>query len=110
MSPEKQIKIIRKFHGWKRGGRYSETATFNGWIPPGGKYMVQELPNYIKNFNALHDVEMKLTGDQKKRMIEILCEIVNRDDKTSSGITTAFFATPKQRTEALAKTIHETGN
>lgn len=51
---EKRIKIAEAC-GWKNGGRYSETATFIGWVPPGATRMTPELPSYFTDLNAMHE-------------------------------------------------------
>jgi hypothetical protein len=104
MSPEAQQIAIAKACGWTKVRRFSETATFPGWIPPGGKFPKPKLPDYLNDLNAMHEAEKILTYEQKniyRRWLECL---YRQEDESEHECE--WHATAAQRAEAFLRTLN----
>lgn len=67
---------------------------------PSNYIFVNDLPDYLNDLNAMHEVEKILTRGQ----IEIYCEHLNPENY---GIWWGINATAAQRAEAFLKTINK---
>lgn len=102
MKPEQQRIKLAEWRGWMRGkwsvgARLQQPGWFNGkhyaWTPT-------DLPNYLSDLNAVHELEKRLTDGQwneyEKNLIGA-CLL--------SGNRRYHGATAAQRCEALLKTL-----
>lgn len=115
------IIAIAEFDGWKNVEHLNEYSDFM-WAPghisrakviwKRGIDCCIELPNYLTDLNAMHEVEKKLKPEQTSKYENFLALAVFKDDKDeywTGGIkhiqAYCFHATAHQRAEALVRTI-----
>ena len=93
MKPEEQNITIAEACGWIKGQWPLDASCKKVWIFP------EHIPNYYGDLNACHDAEMSMGEYKRGKFWEVLCEIMNFQDKEM------IHATAPQRCEAFLKTI-----
>lgn len=108
MNQQEQREAIAEAYGWQYLSDYCyEHASFmgskaygEGWKSPKTGKVYEEVPNYLKDLNAMHEVESSLNNNQKWDYLARLHEIMG-----TYHTAELVFATAAQRAEAFLKTI-----
>ena len=96
---QKRIKIAESC-GWRKMAAPRELG-FGASAPDKCWYFVHQLPDYLNDLNACHEMEKVLTFDQQYDYIEAL-EKFNPDLPHQFGLC---HASASQRAEAFGKTL-----
>lgn len=125
MNEQAQRIAIGKFCGWhpRKWNRntFAGKVPVNGWskipeseIPnpeyPWDKTCVEELPDYLRDLNAVHEAESHLQCGYFFDYIGWLIKLANKvhQNSTPSELTyDIVHASPKLRSEAILRTIHQ---
>lgn len=116
MTPEEQRIALAEWAGWK----YSPDANSSikheaimAWYRPGNSpWQLEQLPDYLNDLNAVHELEEKLTAEQQFEYVYALNEalgLVPLDSPASyrEAVLWVFtHSTSAQRCEALLKTLN----
>lgn len=97
MSPEQQRIKIAEACGWKRDSRGL------GWLSPSGEYI--DLPDYLNDLNAAHEMENGLKPDDFSKYLLQLQKLTQSEHRYEVENRYALIhATSAQRCEAFLKT------
>ncbi len=96
-------KAIAIHMGWTDIKDPTLTTAMRGTSPNGEKNMI--VPNYVKNLNAIHKVEERLSITQRDRYISYLYAICDKERRMAPISWLAINATPIQKAEAIIKTL-----
>lgn len=116
MTPEEQRIALAEWAGWK----YSPSANSSikheatmAWYRPGNSpWHLEQLPDYLNDLNAVHELEKKLDYEMRYNYAEVLSSVVlDRSelvwwDLASHETFDVSHATAAQRCEALLKTLN----
>lgn len=118
MTPEQQRIALAEWAGWKRPDHPDVMKVKEGWTKPEAWWMCpqgvlrfkHDIPDYLNDLNAVHELEEKLTFEQAEQFEDELCHIVvkcNEQQKKQAPWRFAVaHATAAQRCEALLKTLN----
>ena len=102
MKPEEQRIAIAEACGWKNvdagAGRVWGFTTRHKGTPSESDVCV-DIPNYLKDLNAMHDVEKTMNNNDWWKFVEHLTNICG------GGTALGISATASQRAEAFLRTI-----
>ena len=93
--------------GWTNIEKDLEYYDYVGTNPEGRRRRL--IPDYWNDAYTFEALWPKLTGDKKGRFVDELCEIIKRENTPASHlgagslISMAFFATSRQRVEAMLR-------
>lgn len=94
---------------WQEGTEptYGGTNTPRGWINPKTGRCVIALPDYLRDLNAIHEADSKLSANESSAYALELQKIISRDGKMGSLaiVELCIYATASQRAEAFLKAI-----
>ncbi len=107
MTPEEQRIALAEWAGWK----YSPSANSSikheaimAWYRPGNSpWHLEQLPDYLNDLNAVHELEEKLTPLQWNDYANKLIQYWEAGGTRFAG---AIHATAAHRCEALLKTLN----
>lgn len=109
MTKREQIIALAELDGWKRICGSNHPVGFEGYNPSTG--VLEHLPNYLTDLNAVHELEKKLLPELTSRWENFLALAVYREDEDSfwtNGIkhiqAYCAHATAAQRCEAILRT------
>ncbi len=101
MTPEEQRIKIAEVCGWKPYGYRYELNWHEGWI--NGAKVVDVLPDYIADLNAMHGAEMFCITIDDNRTFNFRCFLTKI---LGSDIEFLVHATAAQRAEAFLRTLN----
>lgn len=109
MTPEEQRIALAEWAGWK----YSPAANSSikheaimAWYRPGNSpWHLEQLPDYLNDLNAVHELEMKLTDEEFDKFRWVLWDLVKRGS-VKEWERAQLSSTAAQRCEALLKTLN----
>ncbi len=106
MSPEQQRIAIAEACGWKNFNSASHEGSIQYGQPPNAPHNSWELPDYLNDLNACHEIEKMLTAAQRITYAEQLCILwTGRDDRAVPIWFWLTEATANQRAEAFLRTL-----
>lgn len=109
MTDENKINIaLAELYGWTDIHKLSDMhQSYIGTDPQGRKD--RDIPCYWEDAYTFEGLWPRLTGDKKGRFVDELCEILKREYNpikylgAGTLMSMAFFATARQRTEAMLR-------
>jgi hypothetical protein len=113
MSPEQQRIAIAKACGWKNFNSASHEGAIQYGQPPNTPYNSWELPDYLGDLNACHEMEELLDEGQKERFgfwinhLHPFADIHYSEKKKDIQLEvfSLVHATADQRAEAFLRTL-----
>ena len=100
MTLEKQRIAIAEACGWKLSPPNLEYK----WLNPNTKWSEPELPDYLNDLNAMHEVENTLSKEQLLIYSEQIYYTASKCEK-ETGLWRYLSASAAQRAEAFLRTI-----
>jgi hypothetical protein len=109
MTPQQQRIAIAKVFGWKNFNSASDEGAMQYGQPPNAPQFIGELPDYLGDLNACHEMEKVLTYEQAELFEDALCDIAkSANDVLKNSLQSKsfiFHATARQRAEAFLRTL-----
>jgi hypothetical protein len=105
MTEEDRINIaLAELYGWTDIKEDPDYQEFTGIDPDGGRE--RWIPKYWNDACTFEALWPRLTEDKKEQFVDELCDIIDREDHPKRYIgegCSAFFATARQRVEAMLR-------